>query len=81
MKGINIPQFNSIDISLANDKILKIRKNQSKNYFINSLKFVGIEQNSTWIWWDKIKNGGVLNFSISENNSSNLNLIKPPTYN
>ena len=79
--SINIPQFNSIDISLPNDKILKIRKNKSKNYFINSLKFVGIEQNSTWIWWDKIKNGGVLNFSISENNSSNLNLIKPPTYN
>ncbi len=79
--SINIPQFNSIDISLPNDKILKIRKNKSKNYFINSLKFVGIEQNSTWISWDKIKNGGVLDFSISENNSSNLNLIKPPSYN
>ena len=79
--SINIPQFNSIDISLPNDKILKIRKNKSKNYFINSLKFVGIEQNSNWIWWDKIKNGGVLNFSISENNSSKLNLIKPPSYN
>ena len=79
--SINIPQFNSIDISLPNDKILKIRKNKSKNYFINSLKFVGIEQNSTWIWWDKIKNGGVLNFSVSENNSSNLNLNKPPSYN
>ena len=79
--SINIPQFNSIDISLPNDKILKIRKNKSKNYFINSLKFVGIEQNSTWISWDKIKNGGVLDYSISENNSSNLNLIKPPSYN
>jgi predicted alpha-1,2-mannosidase len=79
--SINIPQFNSIDISLPNDKILKIRKNKSKNYFINSLKFVGIEQNSTWISWDKIKNGGVLDFSISENNLSNLNLIKPPSYN
>ncbi len=79
--SINIPQFNSIDISLPNDKILKIRKNKSKNYFINSLKFVGIEQNSTWISWDKIKNGGVLDFSISENNSSSLNLIKPPSYN
>ena len=79
--SINIPQFNSIDIRLPNDKILKIRKNKSKNYFINSLKFVGIEQNSTWISWDKIKNGGVLDFSISENNSSNLNLIKPPSYN
>jgi predicted alpha-1,2-mannosidase len=79
--SINIPQFNSIDISLPNDKILKIRKNKSKNYFINSLKFVGIEQNSTWISWNKIKNGGVLDFSISENNSSNLNLIKPPSYN
>mgnify|MGYP003312867666 FL=1 len=30
--SINIPQFNSIDISLPNDKILKIRKNKSKNY-------------------------------------------------
>ncbi len=79
--SINIPQFNSIDISLPNNKILKIRKNKSKNYFINSLKYVGIEQNSTWISWDKIKNGGFLDFSISENNSSNLNLIKPPSYN
>ena len=79
--SINIPQFNSIDISLPKNNILKIRKNKSKNYFINSLKFVGIEQNSTWIWWDKIKNGGILDFSISENSSSNLNLIKPPSYN
>ena len=79
--SINIPQFDSIDISLPKNNILKIRKNESKNYFINSLKFVGIEQNSTWIWWNKIKNGGVLDFSISENSSSNLNLIKPPSYN
>ena len=79
--SINIPQFNSINISLPDDKILKIKKNKSKNYFINSLKFVGIEQNSTWISWDKIRNGGVLDYSISENNSSNLNLIKPPSYN
>ena len=79
--SINIPQFNSIDISLPKNNILKIRKNKSKNYFINSLKFVGIEQNSTWIWWDKIKNGGILDFSISENSLSNLNLIKPPSYN
>ncbi len=79
--SVNIPQFNSIDISLPNEKTLKIRKNESENYFINSLKFDRIEQNSTWISWDKIKNGGVLDFSISENYSSNLNLIKPPSYN
>ena len=79
--SLNIPQFSSIDVSLPNDKVLKIKKNNSKDYFINSLKFVGIEQNSTWILWDKIKNGGILEFSISENKSSVLNLIKPPSYN
>jgi len=79
--SINIPQFNYIDISLPNDKILKIRKNQSKNYFINSLKFDGIEQNSSWIWWDKIKYGGTIKFYVSNNSSFNLNKIKPPSYN
>ena len=29
----------------------------------------------------KIKNGGVLDFSISEKNSSTINLINPPSYN
>ena len=77
----NIPQFISVEIALPENKVLKIRKNKSKNYFINSLKFNGAEQNSTWIWWDKIKNGGILEFSVSDINSSNINLVKPPSYN
>ena len=79
--SINIPQFNSIDIKLANDKILKIRKNKSKKYFINSLKFNEIEQNSTWIWWHKIKDGGTIEFNVSDNNFYNLNKKKPPSFN
>ena len=30
--SINIPQFNSIDISLPNGNILNIKKNKSKNF-------------------------------------------------
>ena len=79
--SVNIPQFELIKIKLPENKILEIRKNKSKNYFINSLKFNEIEQNSTWMWWDKIKEGGTIKFNVSANSSYDLYKIKPPSYN
>ena len=79
--SLNIPQFNSIDIKLPDDKILKIRKRGGKNYFINSLKFRGKPHYSTWINWDMIKKGGVLDYHISDQKNDKWFLNAPPSYN
>ena len=79
--SVNIPQFELIKIKLPENNILEIRKNKSKNYFINSLRFNEIEQNSTWMWWDKIKQGGTIKFDVTDKSLYDLNKIKPPSYN
>merc|ERR1712078_313283 len=79
--SLNIPQFNSIDIKLPDDKILKIRKKGGKNYFINSLKFREKPHYSTWINWDMIKKGGVLDYHISDKKNDKWFLNAPPSYN
>jgi len=79
--SLNIPQFNSIDIKLPDDKILKIRKKGDKNYFINSLKFREKPHYSTWINWDMIKKGGVLDYHISDQKNDKWFLNAPPSYN
>ena len=79
--SLNIPQFDSIDIKLPEDKILKIRKRGDKNYFINSLKFREKPHYSTWINWDMIKKGGVLDYHISDKKNDKWFLNAPPSYN
>mgnify|MGYP001319516829 CR=1 FL=1 len=79
--SLNIPQFDSIDIKLPENKILKIRKRGDKNYFINSLKFREKPHYSTWINWDMIKKGGVLDYHISDKKNDKWFLNAPPSYN
>ena len=79
--SLNIPQFNSVEITLPENKILKIRKTGSENYFINSLKFKNIPHFSTWISWDKIKEGGLLIFDVSSKKNSEWFINNPPSYN
>ena len=79
--SINIPQFDSIDIKLPENKILKIRKKGAENYYINSLKLRDKPHYSTWISWEKIKKGGILNYQISNEKNDKWFLNAPPSYN
>jgi putative alpha-1,2-mannosidase len=64
--SINIPAFENISINLPNNKILKINKTGPENFFIKSLSFNDEPHNSTWINWNKIREGGFLSFEISK---------------
>jgi len=68
--SINIPQFQDILINLPNDKILRIQKSGADSFFVKSLEFNKEPHNSTWITWDKINKGGVLNYEMINNNTS-----------
>ena len=76
--SINIPAFENISINLPDNKILKINKTGPENFFIKSLSFNDEAHNSTWINWNKIKDGGFLSFEITNNNQSNWGINETP---
>ena len=76
--SINIPAFENISINLPNNKILNINKTGTENFFIKSLSFNDEAHNSTWINWNKIKDGGFLSFEITNNNQSNWGINETP---
>ena len=79
--SINIPAFENISINLPNNKILNINKTGLENFFIKSLSFNDEAHNSTWINWNKIKDGGFLSFEITNNNQSNWGVNElPPSF-
>ena len=80
--SINTPSFNEIIINFSDDRILKISSPQINNYYIKSLLLNDKPYNSSWIQWNKIKNGGALTFNTTENKQSNWGkLIPPPNFN
>jgi predicted alpha-1,2-mannosidase len=79
--SINIPAFENISINLPNNKILKINKTGPENFFIKSLSFNDEPHNSTWINWNKIRDGGFLSFETANNNQSNWGVNElPPSF-
>ena len=79
--SMNIPQFQDILINLPNKKELLIKRNSSDGLIVKSLNFNNTPHNSTWILWDKIKNGGTLNFEVIDKNNSNWGKEeKPPSF-
>ncbi len=79
--SMNIPQFQDILINLPNKKELLIKRNSSDGLTVKSLTFNNTPHNSTWILWDKIKNGGTLNFEVIDKNNSNWGKEdKPPSF-
>ena len=79
--SMNIPQFQDILINLPNKKELLIKRNSSDGLNVKSLTFNNTPHNSTWILWDKIKNGGTLNFEVIDKNNSNWGKEeKPPSF-
>jgi predicted alpha-1,2-mannosidase len=70
---IGSPLFKEVSIKLSNGKELKINahENSDKNIFINSFKFNQLESNNNWIDHNNLKEGGIIDFEMS--NTPNLN--------
>lgn len=62
--AINTPIFSSVKMHLKNGDII-IKGGSEKNIYIKSLKLDGKPYDSTWIDWDKLSNGAVLEYSTS----------------
>ena len=80
--SINIPSFEEVLINLPDKKTLKIITPKTNNFYIKSLLLNNNYHYSSWIEWDKIKNGGVLKFETTKNKQSNWGEIEaPPSFN
>ena len=66
------PLFKEVEIDLNNGKILRInaKNNSENNIFIDSFKFNQLESNKNWIGHKDLRNGGVIDFEMS--NTPNL---------
>lgn len=62
--AINTPIFSSVKMHLKNGDII-IKGGSEKNIYIKSLKLDGNPYDSTWIDWDKLSNGAVLEYTTS----------------
>lgn len=62
--AINTPIFSSVKMHLKNGDII-IKGGSEKNIYIKSLKLDGKPYDSTWIDWDKLSNGAVLEYITS----------------
>lgn len=66
------PLFKEIEIDLNNGKTLRInaKNNSENNIFIDSFKLNQLESNKNWIGHKDLRNGGVIDFEMS--NTPNL---------
>ena len=76
--SVNSPQFEEISIDFPNGK-LTITGGSLEKPYIKSLKLNGKKKKNTWLEWDKIKDGGTLNFKTSKEINYNwgVNTISP----
>jgi putative alpha-1,2-mannosidase len=79
--SINAPQFKKVTISFPEGQLV-INGGSSKAHYIQSLKWNDKNYTNTWIDWETIKKGGLLDFKTSNKpqKSWGKNRI-PPSYN
>lgn len=78
--SINTPIFSSIKVHLKNGDIV-IKGGSEKDIYINSLMLDGKPHESTWIGWDELSTGAVLEYKAS--NKPNLQWgtkLDPPSF-
>ncbi len=70
---IGSPLFENVVIELSNGNKLTINasNNNSENLYINNLTFNGLETHNNWFSHQQLKNGGIIDFTMS--NSINKN--------
>ena len=78
--SINTPQFEKVTINLPLGQ-LTITGGSTNNNYISSIKVNGKNYKSTWVDWDLIRNGGILDYKTSKTpNKTWGKNSKPPSF-
>lgn len=62
--AVNTPIFTSVTLHLKNGDLV-IRGGSEKNVYIRSMKIDGKKYDSTWIDWERLENGAVIEYETS----------------
>lgn len=62
--SVNTPIFESVVLHMKNGDLV-IRGGSEKNIYIHSMKIDGQEYDSTWIDWERLENGAVIEYRTS----------------
>lgn len=77
---VNTPIFESVVLHLKNGDLV-IRGGSEKNIYIHSMKIDGQEYDSTWIDWERLENGAVIEYRTSSRPDRKWGTeVTPPSY-
>lgn len=78
--SVNTPIFESIVLHMKNGDLV-IRGGSEKNIYIHSMKIDGQEYDSTWIDWERLENGAVIEYRTSSRPDRKWGTeVTPPSY-
>lgn len=77
---VNTPIFESVVLHMKNGDLV-IRGGSEKNIYIHSMKIDGQEYDSTWIDWERLENGAVIEYRTSSRPDRKWGTeVTPPSY-
>ena len=78
--SVNTPIFESVVLHMKNGDLV-IRGGSEKNIYIHSMKIDGQECDSTWIDWERLENGAVIEYRTSSRPDRKWGTeVTPPSY-
>lgn len=78
--SVNTPIFESVVLHMKNGDLV-IRGGSEKNIYIHSMKIDGQEYDSTWIDWERLENGAVIEYRTSSRPDRKWGTeVAPPSY-
>lgn len=78
--SVNTPIFESVVLHMKNGDLV-IRGGSEKNIYIHSMKIDGQEYDSTWIDWERLENGAVIEYRTSSRPDKKWGTeVTPPSY-
>lgn len=78
--SVNTPIFESVVLHMKNGDLV-IRGGSEKNIYIHSMKIDGQVYDSTWIDWERLENGAVIEYRTSSRPDRKWGIeVTPPSY-
>lgn len=78
--SVNTPIFESVVLHMKNGDLV-IRGGSEKNIYIHSMKIDGQEYDSTWIDWERLESGAVIEYRTSSRPDRKWGTeVTPPSY-
>ncbi len=78
--AVNTPVFSSVRLHMKKGDLI-IKGGSEENVYINSLKLNGKLYDNTWIDWDEVSNGAVLEYTVSRKPNLKWGTkVLPPSY-